>query len=323
MVTLVPNENWWGRAPKLDHLVFQVVDQSEQPRSFADGEIDLLEINTGDVLRRAEDRDDAIIQRTHGLAWTHVTLNTQGGDGALEDVKVREAIARGIDRDAIGRAVLEPLDSPVVLVDNFVYLPGQDGYEDSFGGLEFDPEAAGALLDYAGWVLEGETRTKDGRTLELSLVVPADTPSNFDRARQIQTNLTSIGIDVELQTVPADGYFPDHVRPGAFDLVTFSWVGAAHPESSSANLLHPLDSGQNYTNFTDDRVAALDEQLKAAFDVEERHRLANENSTIIAESFAVIPLYSTPQVWGVKETIVNHGASLFESTDWTQVGLKV
>lgn len=323
MVTLVPNENWWGRAPKLDHLVFQVVDQSEQPRSFADGEIDLLEINTGDVLRRAEARDDAIIQRTHGLAWTHVTLNTQGGDGALEDVKVREAIARGIDRDAIGRAVLEPLDSPVMLVDNFVYLPGQDGYEDSFGGLEFDPEAAGALLDDAGWVLEGETRTKDGRTLELSLVVPADTPSNFDRARQIQTNLTSIGIDVELQTVPADGYFPDHVRPGAFDLVTFSWVGAAHPESSSANLLHPLDSGQNYTNFTDDRVAALDEQLKAAFDVEERHRLANEISTIIAESFAVIPLYSTPQVWGVKETIVNHGASLFESTDWTQVGLKV
>src|SRR5699024_5068254 len=144
---------------------------------------------------------DLIIQRTHGLAWTHVTLNTQGGDGALEDVKVREAIARGIDRDAIGRAVLEPLDSPVVLVDNFVYLPGQDGYEDSFGGLEFDPEAAGALLDDAGWVLEGETRTKDGRTLELSLVVPADTPSNFDRARQIQTNLTSIGIDVELQTV--------------------------------------------------------------------------------------------------------------------------
>src|SRR5699024_8565139 len=152
MVTLVPNENWWGRAPKLDHLVFQVVDQSEQPRSFADGEIDLLEINTGDVLRRAEDRDDAIIQRTHGLAWTHVTRYTRGGDGGLADVELPEAIASGIDRDAIGRAVLEPLGSLVVLVDRFVDVPGQDGYEDSFGGVEFDPEGARALLDDDGWV---------------------------------------------------------------------------------------------------------------------------------------------------------------------------
>ena len=234
---------------------------------------------------------------------------------------MREAIARGIDRDAIGRAALEPLESPVVLVDNFVYMPGQDGYEDSFGGLEFDPEAAGALLDDAGWVLEGERRTKGGETLDLSLVIPADTPSNEDRARQIQTNLNSIGFVVELQTVPAHEYFPAHVQPTAFDMVTFSWIGAAHPESSSANLLHPLESGQNYTNFADDRVGPLHEQLKAAVDVDERHRLANEISTIIAESFVIIPLYSTPQVWGVKETIVNYGASLFESTDWTQVGL--
>src|SRR5699024_12562304 len=117
MAPLVPNRNWWGRAPKLDHLVFHVGDQSEQPRSSADGEIDLLERNTGDVLRRAEDRDDAIIRRTHGVTGTDVTLNTQGRDGALEDVKVREAIARGIDRVAIGRAGLEPVPSAVVLVD--------------------------------------------------------------------------------------------------------------------------------------------------------------------------------------------------------------
>lgn len=321
MITLVPNENWWGRVPKLEQLVFQVVDQPVQPQSFADGEIDLIEISTGEVLSQARTRYDATIQRTDGLAWTHLTLNTQGGDGALEDVRVREAIARGIDRDAIGRAVLGPLESPVVLVDNFVYMPGQDGYEDSFGGLEFDPEAAGALLDEAGWVLEGVRRTKDGETLDLSIIIPADTPSNSDRARQIQTNLNSIGVTVELRTVPAEEYFPDHVQPTSFDLVTFSWIGAAHPESSSANLLDPLESGQNYTNFADDRVGLLNERLKAASDVDERHRLANEISTIIAESFVIIPLYSTPQVWGVKETIVNYGASRFESTDWTQVGL--
>src|SRR5699024_9038793 len=120
VVTLEQNPNWWGRAPKLENVIFQVVDQTTQPQSFANAEIDIIDIGTGDVLSQAETRSDAVIQRTNGLTWTHVTMNVSGG-GPLEDPLVREAIARGIDRDAIGRAVVGPLEAPVVLVDNFVY----------------------------------------------------------------------------------------------------------------------------------------------------------------------------------------------------------
>lgn len=321
IITLVRNESWWGRAPKLEQVIFHVIDQQDQPQSFVDGGIDLIEISTGALLSQAQSRDDAAIQQTSAMTWTHLTMNALGGDGALEDPLVREAIARGIDREAIGRAVLGPLASPVVLVDNFVYLPGQDGYEDSFGGLEFDPEAAGALLDEAGWVLEGDARVKEGTSLGLSIIVPEGTASNSDRARQIQTNLDAIGVGIELQTVPADEYFDDYVHPSSFDLVTFTWQGSQYPESASTSLAHPIDSGQNYTNFADDRVGALEAQLNAAFDTDERHRLANEISTIIAESFVIIPIYATPEVWGVREGIVNYGVSLFESADWTQVGV--
>lgn len=322
VVTLVHNESWWGRAPKLEQIIFTVVDQTTAPQSFANGEIDLLDIANGDVLSQAKTRSDATIQTTNGLTWTHLTLNVQGADGNLDDVKVREAIARGIDREAIGQAVVGPLEAPVVLVDNFVYMPGQDGYEDSFGGLEYDPEAAGALLDEAGWVLEGDKRTKDGKTLDFSIIIPADTKSNSDRARQIQTNMNELGMNVELQTVPSDAYFNDYVTPKNFDGVTFSWVGSQYPESSSANLVYPVDSGQNFTNFADDRIGPLNEQLKGAFDIDERHKLANEISTVIAESFVIIPFYATPNIVGVKTGLVNTGASQFESTDWTQVGYK-
>lgn len=322
VVTLGHNEHWWGRAPKLEKIIFSVVDQTTAPQSFANGEIDMLDIANGDVLSQAKSRSDADIQTTNGLTWTHLTLNVQGADGKLDDVKVREAIARGIDREAIGQAVVGPLEAPVVLVDNFVYMPGQDGYEDSFGGLEYDPEAAGALLDEAGWVLEGDKRTKDGETLDFSIIIPADTKSNSDRARQVQTNLNALGMNVELQTVPSDAYFDDYILPKQFDAVTFSWVGSQYPESSSANLVYPVDSGQNFTNFADDRIGPVNEQLKAAFDIEERHQLANELSTIIAESFVLIPFYATPNIVGVKTGLVNTGASQFESTDWTQVGFK-
>ncbi|AXK44429.1 ABC transporter family substrate-binding protein [Brachybacterium saurashtrense] len=324
VVTLERNEHWWGRAPKLESIIFQVVDQTTQPQSFANGEIDWLDVGTGDVLSQAKTRSDANIQTTNGLTWTHLTMNVNGGDGVLEDVAVREAIARAIDRDAIGRAVVGPLEAPIVLVNNFVYMPGQDGYQDSYepmGSLTFDPEAAGALLDEAGWVLEGETRSKDGKSLDLSVIIPADTKSNSDRARQVQTNLNAVGFNCELQTVPSDGYFPDYVMPGSFDMVTFSWVGTPYPESSSANLVYPLESGQNFTGYADDRIGPVNEQLKGAFDIDERHQLANELSTIVAETWTVIPFYATPNIVAIKQGVVNTGASQFESTDWTQVGI--
>src|SRR5699024_495638 len=177
VVTLERNEHWWGRAPKLESIIFQVVDQTTQPQSFANGEIDWLDVGTGDVLSQAKSREDAVIQTSNGVTWTHLTTNVKGGDGPIEDVKVRDALAGAIDRDATGLAVVGPLEAPIVLVDNFVYLPGQDGYQDSYeslGSLTYDPEAAGTILDEAGWVLEGDKRTKDGKTLDLSVIIPAD-----------------------------------------------------------------------------------------------------------------------------------------------------
>lgn len=322
VVTLKRNDKWWGRAPKLETIIFSVVDQTTQPQSFANSEIDALDIANGDVLSQAKTRKDAALQKTNGLTWTHLTLNVKGAGGNLGDVKVREAIARGIDREAIGRAVVGPLEAPVTLVDNFYYMPGQDGYEDSFGGLTFDQDKAGKLLDEAGWKLEGDKRKKDGKTFDMKILIPADTKSNSDRARQVQKNLNELGLNVQMQTVPSDAYFDEYVSPKNFDAVTFSWVGSQFPETSSANLFYPLEAKQNYTNFADDSIGPVLKDLTSNFDPAARKKLANEVSKKIAASFVCIPFYATPQIMGVKKGVVNYGASLFESIDWTQVGVK-
>lgn len=321
VITLARNDKWWGRAPKLEKIVFRVVDQETQPQSFANKEIDYLEIATGDVLSQAKAREDASIQRTNGTTWSHMTINVQGADGALGDVKVREAIARGVDRNAIGRAVVSPLEAPVVLQDNFIFMPGQEGYEDSFGGLEFDQEAAGKLLDEAGWTLEGEVRTKDGKPLAFSVIVPAGTKSNADRASQIMTNLKALGLQVDMQEVPSDAYFNEYVNPTQFDVVTFAWVGTVFPMQSGPNLFLP-ESEQNHTNYKDEKLVELNTAIQTELDPEARVKAANEFSKQVAAGWNVIPFYATPTIIGVKQGIVNWGASQFESVDWTAVGVK-
>ncbi|HJG92164.1 MAG TPA: ABC transporter substrate-binding protein, partial [Brachybacterium massiliense] len=75
VVTLVRNENWWGQAPKLETIIFSVVSQAQMPSTFANGEIDALSIADGDTYSQASGRSDAVIQKTNGVTWTHVTLN--------------------------------------------------------------------------------------------------------------------------------------------------------------------------------------------------------------------------------------------------------
>lgn len=328
VVTLKRNEKWWGQAPKLETIIYSVVTQTQMPSSFANGELDAIDVADGDTFSQASSRSDAALQTTNGLTWTHVTINTKGGDGVLEDAAVREALARAINRDAVGEAVVGPLDAPVVKVDNFVFMPGQDGYEDSFeagtgSALAYDPDAAGALLDEAGWELNGDVREKDGKQLALSVTIPADVKSNSDRARQIQTDLNAVGFSVELTTVPSDTYFDDYIATGDFDLVTFSWQGTLFPQQSSGNLFYPVDSNQNYTGLDlDDELADNAKLMQTELDPDKRMAASNEFSATVAAAFTVIPFYATPNIVAIADGIVNYGAALFETVDWTTVGFK-
>ena len=322
VVTMVRNENWWGRAPRLERIVVTAMDSSQAPAAFVAGELDVLDVSTAEELGQAQQRRDAQIQKVAGSSFTHLTLNVAGPEAHLDDAAVREAIARGIDRMALARAASDPLGVPVTLMDNLVFLPGQPGYQDSFGGLAHDPEAAAALLDEAGWVLEGERRSKGGEQLAIVMVVPSDSPSLAQRAALVQEDLTALGIEVEVRTVPAEEFFAQHLAGGDFDLTTFAWRTTRFPGTSAVAIAYPLESGQNFTGMAEDRIGPVVEQLDAATEEDERTRLANEISTLIAQTFTVIPLHVVPEVWAVRDGVLNLGPSSVERVDWTAVGLR-
>ncbi len=321
VITVTRNDKWWGRAPKLETIVFKVTTQQNMAQAFVNGELDYIEIADGDTYGQAKGRKSAVIQKSNGLSWAHLTLNVGGAEGALGDEKVREAIFRGIDRNAVARAVMEPLESPVILVNNFIYMPGQEGYEDSYADLKFDPEASQKLLEEAGYEKNGDVYEKDGKPLAFSIIIPAETKSSEDRARQMMTNLNAVGFKVDLQTVPSDKYFDDYVIPGHFAAVSFGWRGTLFAEQSGPNVFLK-DSGQNFTGYAPKEVDELNKKIQTELDPKKRMELANEFSSAQAKAYTVLPFYASPTIIGLTEGFVNVGAAQFETTDWTAVGKK-
>ncbi len=100
---------------------------------------------------------------------TDLTVNFAGfraGGTVLEDVRVRQALQIGFDREAVAENVLGGSYAPATSL-----LPsGAPGYVDLSAELAYDPEGAAALLDAAGWQPGADgIRVKDGERLELSL----------------------------------------------------------------------------------------------------------------------------------------------------------
>lgn len=83
-------------------------------------------------------------------AYTQLALN--GAAGPLADERVRRAVARALDRQALADIVLKPLGLPAKPVGSHLALAGQQAYadnSDALGGQ--DTQAAQALLADAGW----------------------------------------------------------------------------------------------------------------------------------------------------------------------------
>ncbi|MFQ4147660.1 ABC transporter family substrate-binding protein [Arthrobacter sp. LAPM80] len=323
VVTLVPNTMWWGQKPKLEKIIMKVVSRDAMAQAYANKEIDAFPIGTNkNNYDTAKKRADGAIQQSGGLTWNHITMN--GSKGPLADVKVRQAVARAIDRDTISASRLSPIGAPVASQNSYIYMPGQKGYQDNATAvIGYDTAKSEALLKDAGYTKAGDgTQEKGGTKLEITYTLDANNPVSEQIFKQVQANLKVVGITLKNNTVPADKFFSDYVLKSNFDMTGFAWSGTAYPVASTESIFYPADAGQNFTGITDTKLGEMWRAANAELDPAKRVVLANAIDKAIFNYTPVIPLTPTPNTFGVTTGLVNYGAAQFQSIDWTAVGFK-
>jgi peptide/nickel transport system substrate-binding protein len=325
VITEVPNPKWWGQKPKLDKVVFRVIDQAGLGQAFANGEVN--SIDTGaqvDVLKQAESRSGAVVQRSGGTTYTQLTMNAQ--EPPLTDPKVRQALFYAINRQQFASIVQKGLGVKPVTVGSNILLPGQAGYANTQDAMyPYSKEKAQQSLKDAGYTIENGKAMKGGKQLTLSIVTPADTPTNNQRAQLIQNYLGQVGIKVTVKSVPSDKYFSDYVVVGKdknFELTSFSWVGGHLPIANSKSLFYPATSGQNYFGISNDQIGNLFRKASQTVDDNARYAVLKQADEAIYKQAVMVTFTATPVIVVSDPNLVNFGAVQFETTDWTTVGFK-
>jgi len=320
VMTLIPNDKWWGDAPLLDSIVWRAIALDATAQAFANQEIDAFDIGSDpDAFQRATRVEHADVRKAGGPNFRHFTFNSKAG--LLQDQTIRQAIVYALDRQAIAASDLAGIDWPVEPLNNHVFLQGQAGFVDTAKatGLEFNPEKAQSVLDDAGWIVGDDgVREKDGQKLIVNFSQLATVKASENEALQAQSMLKDVGIQLDIVTVPVSR-FVSTLTGNEFEIIAFSWIGTPYP-FSGIKQIYGTGSESNFAQLSMPEVDELAEQISSETDSEKRIKLANKADQIIWENVHTLPLYQRPELIATRRNLANYGAFGMSSVHWENVG---
>ena len=265
-ITLERNDDYWGEPAANAEVVFRYYqDQSAAANGLASGEIDILTTYNTDTISRFE--SDPSIVMTEGNQTSWMTLGFNHDNEVLSDVRVRQAIRMGIDKDGLITSLGGNMDRTGSMT-----APGQAWWDESLIDIQaYDPEAARALLAEAGY--------EDG--LELNLRVA----NNYDTAisEYIQAQLAEIGITVNIETMEFATWLEEVYQGSDYDMTMVLHVDPW--------TLTYYANAEYYWNYDNPEAAALLDEALAAPDFAGRDEKLVELARLISEDAASDWLY--------------------------------
>ncbi len=336
VLTLTPNENYWGDKPKLAALVIQNVgsDSGAVVAAIENDEVQLVnpqpQLDLVDQIAALEPNVTSTIN--FGLTFEHLDMNTRNPH--LADINVRKAFGMALDRQEIVDQTVGQFSGDAEVLNNRIWFNNQPEYENTAPEEYNAPDAAAskALLEESGYVLgdDGIYEHPDRGRLSLAISTTVNNPLRQQTIDVIIPQAAAAGIEISARPDPdifGEVSAPTSLNAGGFDIALFAWVGSPFA-SSGASIYKSLEAqggnqGQNYTQGGDPEVDSLFDQLSSEPERAAQADLGNQIDALLWENLYTIPLYQKPTflayssaVQGVEENPTSAGAA-WNSDKWS------
>ena len=317
-VVLTLNEKYYLQKPYILQVVFRYYPDSVKAfDAYKQGEVLGVSQLTADVLQQAllEPNLSVYTSRLPQMSLVFLNLNNPTVP-FLQNAQVRRALLMGLNRSAI---ISSYLQGQAIVADGPI-LPGSWAYYDGIEHIDYDPEAAAALLKGEGYVIPasgGDVREKDGQALNFTLVHPDDA-LHTQIAQAIQANWALIGVHVDLQAVPYASLVSDYLAPRSYQAALADLNTARTPDPDPYPFWHQAEAtgGQNYSQWDNRTASEYLESARTQTDFTVRARLYRNFQVIFAKELPSLPLYYPVYSYGVDAQVQGvQVAPLYDTSD--------
>ena len=240
----------------------------------------------------------------------------------LDDVRVRRAIAMTVDRSFFVRAFQFGAGS----VDDGDEPPFYWAYDPRAHMPSYDPQAAGQLLDAAGWRRDPASgyRSKAGKPLHLIFAYITNRDPDTRYAPVFQNAMKQIGIAVDLRNYPYNIFYAPAseggvLNGGGYDVAMSGWVLGSDPDEATlwmCDQYPPL--GYNWSFFCDPRLDALEATALSSYDRDVRRRAYWQIQELLARDVPAVFVSWVNIIYATRDTVrdFHPGESWVASWDW-------
>lgn len=294
------NPDYWKEFEGPGEVILQIFSSADtMVQALRTGQLDYAHGVNADQFDALTGEPDIVTVAGTANGWTQLGFNTYGtGTGktipdggpsttALLDVAFRDAIGYAIDKELLVERVLSGYGE----VGTTHVAPFQVKWHvPPDNPRTFDIELAKQKLDAAGYVLQGDQRMdKDGKPIQLSLVMP-DSESTYPQAAQfIQDWLAELGITVTTDVFDSDTLTAmmlppeggDPVNKADYDLFIWGWSGDVDPNSLLEIFTCEQIGTSSDSNYCNPAYDELFERQNVATSEEERKSILVEMQNLI------------------------------------------
>ncbi len=310
-IELARFDNYWGAKSPWDRVTFRIITSDPtRVASLLAGEVRAIEnVPTADLAKVSKSPDLSVYRVvSHRVMYLHIDSNRDKTPFAtdkagrpldknpLKDARVRRAMSKAINRQALVERVMEG----AARATGQVMPEGMFGYTPALKPEAFDPSGARKLLAEAGY--------PDG--FGLTLHGPNDRYVNDDQVAQaIAQMLTRVGIVTKVETMPSSVYFSRANKP-EFSFILVGW-GSDTAEASSplrallATFNTQKGMGQaNRGRYSSAKMDELLDQALATVDDPKREKLLQQATEVAMGDLGIIPLYHQESIWATRKGVV-------------------
>jgi len=224
------------------------------------------------------------IQYHPSTTFSYIGMNLQ--DDHFKDLRVRRALALGLDRKRLKRALFD--DAPELAE---TILTSSHWAAATLAETPFDPAEAERLLDEAGF-----PRGEDGVRFTINYRTSTN-PTRLRLVTAIADGWQKLGVNVSIESLEWGGFYA-RIKRGDFQLFSLDWVGITDPDIYRWILHSEMwpPTGSNRGRYSDTKMDGWLDAAAISEDQSERTALYAKVQQKMQVDQVYIPLWYRPVI---------------------------
>lgn len=309
-IQLQRNDAYWGDKPAWTQVTLKMLpNDSARMSALLSGDVQAIENVQANLVAQFRQNKKLSVYEKVSSRFMFIYLDFRDttpyavdkagkplAKNPLQDLRVRQAISKLIDRNVLAERVIDKLGVP----NGNIAAPGTYGFSPTLTPETYDLAGAKRLLTEAGYP----------NGFGITFFAPNNRFINDDQVAQaIGQMLTRGGIDTKVQTMPMATYIPRAARKeNGFGLLGWG-VGGGEPSGAMRAFLATTDKEKglgayNWASYSNPRFDELLLQALRTVDDKPREKLLQQAVELaVKKDYAIIPLYNQVVTWATKKGI--------------------